>query len=391
MKKLIEKLISIWFSMLGHLPKKNIVYFESFHGKQFSDNPKAIYDYLKEENTTLELVWGVTAGYEETFKEKKVPHVRRFSLHWFFMMPRAKFWVINTRTPLWLTKSKKTTYIQTWHGTPLKRIGTDIEEVNIPGYTKESYDKEFLAESKRWDYLTTSSRYTTTHFKQAFGYSGKIIEKGFPRNDQLVNLKQNNDKADDLRAILGISLDKKIVLYAPTWRETDNKTSEGYEFNIDFPYTNFLKQFSDEMVLLVRMHYLVAQTLDFSSWPTDQVIDVSTGYDMSDLLLISDVLITDYSSCLFDFSLTNRAMLFFMPDSTQYEEDIRGFYLPIQSLLPGPTIKEPDALIEQLKQLDDIVVDKQYEEFKQIFCDHETGKSAQAVAEIIKKEMSETR
>lgn len=385
MKKIIETLISIWFRLLGYLPKKNIVYFESFHGKQFSDNPKAIYDYLKKDDTTLELVWGVTTGYEEIFRDKKIPHVRRFSLRWFFVMPRAKFWVINTRTPLWLVKNRRTTYIQTWHGTPLKRIGVDIEEVNIPGYTKESYDKEFLAESSRWDYLTTSSDYTTSHFKEAFGYKGKLVKKGFPRNDQLVSNMQHHDKMDKIKASLGIDPHKKIVLYAPTWRETDRKTSDGYQFSIDFPYEEIIKQFSDDMVLLVRMHYLVAKNVAFDSWPKNQVIDVSTGYDMSDLLLISDVLITDYSSCLFDFSLMNRPMLFFMPDSTQYETAIRGFYLPIQTLLPGPIVKEPDELINQLTQLDEFKVDTQYEAFKEMFCNDETGQSAQAIAEIIKK------
>ncbi|MGX6970531.1 CDP-glycerol glycerophosphotransferase family protein [Vagococcus bubulae] len=389
MKKIIETVISIWFKLLGQLPKKNLVYFESFHGKQFSDNPKAIYDYLKKEDTTLELVWGVTRGYEETFIEKKVPYISRFSLRWFFVMPRAKYWVINTRTPLWLSKNKHTTYIQTWHGTPLKRIGVDIEEVNIPGYTKESYDQEFLEESKRWDYLTSSSDYTTQHFNQAFGYTGQMISKGFPRNDQLVNREQYKEKIGKLRASLGIKTDKKIILYAPTWRETDHKTADGYEFSIDFPYEEFLKTCGEEMVLLVRMHYLVAQTLDTSTWPKDKLIDVSLGYDMSDLLLMSDVLITDYSSCMFDFSLTNRPMLFFMPDSTQYEEDIRGFYQPIQSLLPGPVIKEQHKVIEQLQNLDTLDYEKEYQQFKQTFCNNETGTSAQVVAEIIKKEMSE--
>lgn len=389
MKKIIETVISIWFKLLGKLPKKNLVYFESFHGKQFSDNPKAVYDYLKKEDATLELVWGVTRGYEETFIKQKVPYISRFSLHWFFVMPRAKFWVINTRTPLWLSKDNQTIYIQTWHGTPLKRIGVDIEEVNIPGYTKESYDQEFLQESKRWNYLTSSSDYTTEHFKQAFGFTGEMITKGFPRNDQLVNRKSHESKIMEMKRQLGIDNDKKIILYAPTWRETDHKTANGYEFSIEFPYDNFIETCGEDMILLVRMHYLVAQTLDTSKWPKDKLIDVSVGYDMSDLLLVSDVLITDYSSCMFDFSLTNRPMLFFMPDSTQYEQDIRGFYQPIQSLLPGPIIKEPDKLIEQLKNLGTIDYNKQYETFKQMFCNKETGTSAQSIMKIIKKEMSE--
>jgi len=384
MKKLVETMIAFWFKLLGLLPKKNIVYFESFHGKQFSDNPKAIYEYLTANKTSLKLVWGVTKGYEGIFQKEKIPHIQRFSLRWFFVMPRAKYWVINTRTPLWLSKTDTTTYIQTWHGTPLKRIGMDIEAVNIPGYTKESYDAEFLKESARWDYLVSSSTYTTKHFKKAFGFKGTMIEKGFPRNDQLVQKNNQKQKINELKEKLGITSNQQVVLYAPTWRETDHKTSSGYEFSIDFPYNEFVNELSPNMVLLVRMHYLVAQTFDFSQWEND-IINVSVGFDMSDLMLISDILITDYSSCMFDFSLTNRPMLFYVPDAREYEDDIRGFYEPINSLLPGPIVETPRDLLQALKQIELKTDEQKYQQFKEMFCNDETGYSAQAVAKIIEK------
>lgn len=384
MKNFREKIIAFWFKFLGLFPKKNIVYFESFHGKQFSDNPKAIFDYLNENETSLKLVWGATKGYEDVFKNQNIPHIQRFSLRWFFVMPRAKYWVINTRTPLWLAKSKGTTYIQTWHGTPLKRIGIDIEEVNIPGYTKKSYDAEFLKETKRWDYLLSSSDYTTEKFKEAFDFKGTIIEKGFPRNDQLINKEKHQKTINRLRTALGIKNHQRIVLYAPTWRETDKKTSDGYEFSIEFPYEEFVKEFPADVVLLVRMHYLVAKDIDFSKWE-NKIINVSEGFDMSDLLLISDCLITDYSSCMFDFSLTNLPMIFYMPDIRQYEEDIRGFYQPIEKLLPGPIIETPNVLIESLRHFDHEQFEDKYREFKQIFCDKETGHASESVAKIIEK------
>ena len=382
MKNFREKIIAFWFKCLGSLPKKNIVYFESFHGKQFSDNPKAIFDYLNENDPSLKLVWGATKGYEEIFQKENIPYVQRFSLRWFFVMPRAKYWVINTRTPLWLTKTEETTYIQTWHGTPLKRIGIDIEEVNIPGYTKESYDEEFLKETKRWDCLLSSSDYTTDIFKQSFGFCGNIIDKGFPRNDQLVFRDKKQLRINQMRTALGIKHHQKIVLYAPTWRETDAQSSEGYEFNIEFPYEEFVKQFNTDVVLLVRMHYLVSNDLDFSKYE-GSIINVSEGYDMSDLLLIADCLITDYSSCMFDFSLTNRPMIFYVPDAKQYEEDIRGFYQPIDKMLPGPIVQSPNLLIEALKHFDREQYEEKYQEFKETFCNRETGYSANVVVEKI--------
>ena len=170
MKALVEKFIGIIFKGIGLFHSSKTIYFESFHGTQFSDNPKAIYEWMKQEYPEYHLVWGVNKGQEKPFRDEKVSYVLRFSIKWFLTMPRAAVWVINTRTPLWLTKNKKTTYLQTWHGTPLKKIGQDIETVNIPGYTKESYDNSFSEESKRWDYLVSPNPYSTEIFKRAFAY-----------------------------------------------------------------------------------------------------------------------------------------------------------------------------------------------------------------------------
>lgn len=186
MKALVEKFIGIIFKGIGLFHSSKTIYFESFHGTQFSDNPKAIYEWMKQEYPEYHLVWGVNKGQEKPFRDEKVSYVLRFSIKWFLTMPRAAVWVINTRTPLWLTKNKKTTYLQTWHGTPLKKIGQDIEIVNIPGYTKESYDNSFSEESKRWDYLVSPNPYSTEIFKRAFAYQGPVLETGYPRNDLLV-------------------------------------------------------------------------------------------------------------------------------------------------------------------------------------------------------------
>ena len=143
MKKLVKGLVKQVFKGIGLFHSDKIIYFESFHGNQYSDNPRAIYEWMKEHQPEYELVWGVNKGKEQPFHEASVPFVHRFSIQWFLKMPRAKAWIINTRTPLWLAKSSQTKYVQTWHGTPFKKIGRDIPQVNIPGYPKESYDTSF--------------------------------------------------------------------------------------------------------------------------------------------------------------------------------------------------------------------------------------------------------
>lgn len=387
MRQLMEIISRTIFWLVGRTHDEKLIYFESFHGKQYSDNPKALYVYLKEYYPEYTLVWGVTKGHEKPFLDEKVSYVSRFSFKWFLTMPRAKMWVINTRTPSWLPKSPKTTYLQTWHGTPLKTIGIDIPDVKIPGYTKESYTKEFREESKRWDYLVSPSDYATGIFKQAFAYKGEVLSSGYPRNDALLHQDALKNKA--LKEELGIDPDKKVILYAPTWRETEQRVNGQYQFTTTFPFNEISEQFQEDMVLLVRMHYLVAESL--GNRLSSKVINVSTGYDMTDILSISDTLITDYSSSMFDYVLTDKPVIFYIPDKREYETELRGFYFPLGEHLPGPMVTNPRDLLTTLARFNrhpDRIKTNNYEAFKNRFTQYDTGKAAQQVIDqvLIKRE-----
>src|SRR5690625_1328336 len=134
LQRLLFKTYKIAFRIFSYLPKhEKTIIFESFHGKQYSDNPRAIYEYIKEHYPEYNLVWSADRRYTSLFEEKNVNYVTRLSLKWLLIMPRAKYWVINARLPLWIPKQKSTVYLQTWHGTPLKRLGVDIPEVHMPG------------------------------------------------------------------------------------------------------------------------------------------------------------------------------------------------------------------------------------------------------------------
>lgn len=385
MKKIIEKIIQQLFKGIGFFHSDKIIYFESFHGNQYSDNPKAIYEWMTENHPEYNYIWGVSKGHEESFLKEKVPYVVRFSIKWFLTMPRARAWVINTRTPLWLTKNKKTMYIQTWHGTPLKKIGQDIPNVNIPGYTKASYDAEFSAESKRWDYLVSPNSYSSEIFKHAFDYKGPVLEVGYPRNDLLVRASHSSDAKLAIMAKLNISNVKRVILYAPTWRETAERKNGNYTFDTAFPFDEISQTLSENTILLVRMHYLVAQQFDFSAYE-EQMKDVSVGFDMSELLAISDLLITDYSSCLFDFAITNKPMLFYIPDQEEYEKEMRGFYFPMENEMPGELVKNQKSLIEKLEKWQEkpeTLKTTNYVSFKRTFTELEKNQAAQKVGERI--------
>ncbi len=385
MKVFVESIIKQLFKWIGVFHNEKIIYFESFHGTQYSDNPRAVYEWMKDKYPDYTLVWGVSKGSEKPFRKEKVSYVSRFSFKWFMTMPRARAWVINTRTPLWLFKNKKTKYIQTWHGTPLKKIGRDISNVNIPGYTKETYDQSFSEESKRWDYLVSPNSYCTGVFKQAFDYSGEMIEAGYPRNDILVRKRNDASINLDLRLKQQLPSDKKLILYAPTWRETETREQGKYAFSTEFPFEEIVKQVGEEAILLVRMHYLVAQQFDFSRYK-DKVINVSVGYDMSELLAVADLLITDYSSCFFDYAITDQPMLFFIPDQASYEKEMRGFYFPMEGNVPGKLVRTKEELLSELndwKLNPTSIKVKNYQQFRKKFTKLETNQAAEKVSNVI--------
>ncbi|MDT3161271.1 teichoic acid glycerol-phosphate transferase TarF [Staphylococcus aureus] len=383
-KKLIEHSIYTTFKLLSKLPNKNLIYFESFHGKQYSDNPKALYEYLTE-HSDAQLIWGVKKGYEHIFQQHNVPYVTKFSMKWFLAMPRAKAWMINTRAPDWLYKSPRTTYLQTWHGTPLKKIGLDISNVKMLGTNTQNYQDGFKKESQRWDYLVSPNPYSTSIFQHAFHVSrDKILETGYPRNDKLSHKRNDTEYINGIKTRLNIPLDKKVIMYAPTWRDDEAIREGSYQFNVNFDIEALRQALDDDYVILLRMHYLVVTRIDEHD---DFVKDVSDYEDISDLYLISDALVTDYSSVMFDFGVLKRPQIFYAYDLDKYGDELRGFYMDYKKELPGPIVENQTALIDALKQIDETA--NEYIEartvFYQKFCSLEDGYASQRICQTIFK------
>lgn len=344
-----RKLSKGFFILVSLLPpQKKLVVFESFSGKQYSCNPKAMYEYMDEHKKEYELLWSVNKQSKSTFDEAGIPYVERLSLKWFFKMARAAYWVTNSRMPSWVPKPKHTTYIQTWHGTPLKRLVADMEEVHMPGTDREKYIAGFHEEAKNWDYLLSPNKYSTEIFQRAFNYDGEIIEKGYPRNDDLT--KRNN--ATDILALklkYKVPDDKKVILYAPTWRDHEYYGPGKYKFKLQLDLNLMKKELGEEYVIILRMHSFVAEHFDLEAY-RGFVFDYSTGVDITELYLISDVLITDYSSVFFDYAILKRPMLFFTYDIELYRGRIRGFYFDLEKEAPGPLVMNTQQIIEELKK-----------------------------------------
>lgn len=331
------------------LPKNDkLIIFESFLGKQYSDNPRAIYEYLSYYYPHLKLYWSADKNYVNSFEGFNILYVKRFSIKWLFLMTRAKYWVSNSRLPLWIPKPNKTIYLQTWHGTPLKKLATDMTEVHMPGTTTEKYKKNFVSESNKWDYLISPNEYSTTIFKRAFQFNKTIIESGYPRNDFLIN-HNHDDEIIAIKRKLSLPIEKKIILYAPTWRDDDFKKVGRYNFNLPFDLKKMVNELGNDYIIVLRLHYLVAEQIDLSKYP-NFIIDYSYHEDIRDLYLIADLLITDYSSVFFDYANLKRPMIFYVHDIENYRDNLRGFYFDFEKNAPGPLVKTTDNLIQAIKE-----------------------------------------
>lgn len=388
--KLLKEVYKLIFAIIGLLPtKKNLVMFESFHGKQFSDSPRAIYEYMQTHNLDYHLYWSVDRRHMHIFKDKDVKYVRRFSLKWLLLMTSAKYWITNSRLPLWIPKPKNTIYVQTWHGTPLKRLAADMEEVHMPGTNTEKYKENFLKESSKWDYLVSPNAYSTEIFTRAFNFKKQLIESGYPRNDILYT--DNNEAAiNKIKSKLQLPLDKKIILYAPTWRDNQFYSKGKYKFNLELDLEKMKNELGDEYIVILRMHYLVAENLDLAAF-SEFAYDFSYHEDIRELYLISDLLITDYSSVFFDFANLQRPMIFFVYDIEEYRDNLRGFYFDFEKEAPGLLTKSTDEIIAEVKRLDceGFTPTTEIEAFYEKFCYLEKGESTKRVVEEIFKERTE--
>ncbi len=363
-----------------------MIVFDSFMGRQYSDSPKAIYEYMlnKQEYEGYRFVWVAKRGEKRYFpKNNRTKIVEYNSNAYKKVYAEAKYWISNSRLPEYLSKKRGQVYIQTWHGTPFKKLGFDIEVKggNAMNTVKDIRHK-YVSDSKRYDYLISSSDFCTKHFASIFHLEkrAEIIKTlGSPRCDKIG--KVGKEEIEKNKNALNLPKNKKIVLYAPTWRDDQHKSGVGYTFENELDFEKIQKRFGDKIVILFRAHYFIANSFDFERYK-DFVFDMSDYPDINDLYNISDVLITDYSSVMFDFAALKRPMFFYMYDLKKYKNKLRDFYFSL-SELPGPISTDMDELVkdigEYLAGKDDFRVLEKYEKFNKKFNKLSDGKATERV------------
>ncbi|MET9496358.1 CDP-glycerol glycerophosphotransferase family protein [Streptomyces sp. NPDC006552] len=357
------------------LPRRDAVLYVSFDGRQYSDSPRAIHTELEARGVPLEHLWAVRDQQVEL--PPGATPVALWSAAWHEALARSRYIVTNTHLPAWFERAEGQYVVQTWHGTPLKRIGRDL-------LGSASADAQYIAtlpdRAAQWSLLLSPNSFATPVLRGAFGYTGSVLAGGYPRNDVL-HAPDRDKHATAVRERLGIPEGKRVILYAPTWRENQPRRSDRYGLDLQLDLAAARAALADDHVLLVRRHYLVGGAVP----ACDFVRDVTRYPDAADLLLIADVLVTDYSSMMFDFAQTGRPMLFHTYDLDHYRDTLRGFYFDFTAQAPGPLLRSSDEVIAALLDPDAAVAGHReaYARFREAFCDLDDGSAAAQVADAM--------
>lgn len=357
-------------------PDPGVVFFESWHGR-FADSPRAIFEELRRRGFDGRCVWAIRG-------EAGVPGavcVEPGSWSYLRWLGQAGTVIANNHMPGYFRPRSGARYLQTWHGIPLKRIAFEIPK---PTFRDEplyrillfNYMRSVRADIASWTWLLSPNAFSSEVFRRAFDYQGEILELGYPRVDPLL--------ADDAEATrqatrerLGASPSTKVILYAPTFRDRT------YSFELPIELQTLERELGNDWLLLVRAHQTLADRVRLPSSPF--IRNVTDEPDIFALYLAADVLVTDYSSVMFDFALTGKPMAFYTYDIEKYRDELRGFYFDFESRAPGPLCRTTEELAAALSDLERLRTEygERYRAFSDDFCYLDDGKASRRVVDAL--------
>jgi CDP-glycerol glycerophosphotransferase len=355
-------------------PREAVLY-DCFGGREYSDSPRRIHEELVRRAAALEHLWVVRDG---AFRVPDTARaVRELSEEYYEAYARSRYVVANDHWPRWSARRPEQTWLQTWHGAPLKRHGLELAE--RPRAVRE-YRQIVAQASENWHYLVSPAPFATPILERAFPAGVQVIETGLPRTDVL--LRPDRERlAEDVKRRLGLPTDSRVVLYAPTYRDHLQRR-DGYRLGPLLDLADLRAALGDDHVLLFRKHRLAVGTLPAEA---DGVLDVSAFPDATELLLAVDVLVTDYSSAIFDFATLKRPMIFFTPDLEAYRDEIRGFSIDFESDAPGPLLKTTGEVIDALRHPNRLRADfkQRHERFLETYCPLNDGHATSRVVDHV--------
>ena len=378
-KKILYEIIKIICISIRLFPiKKNKIIFWNTDFKKYGCNPKYLTEYLLQQQEKYEIIW-VFSHKNNINIPSNVKKINFYSLRYLYELHTSKIIITNSRIrkDFYFFKRKSQIYIQTWHSSlRLKKIEKDAEST-----LNKDYIKDAKIDSKKCDYLISASKKSTEIFRNAFWYNGEILETGTPRGDFLIN----NSEAikSKIKKSMKISEEKRILLYAPTFRNNEKKDT--YSFDFDKIIQTLQKKYKKEWVIFYRLHPNIIKK---DCIIHKSVYDVSSYNDMQELIISSDILVTDYSSTMFDAALIKKPCFLLVRDLEEYLKNERKFYFNITEL-PFEIAKSSKELEEKFEQFNF----KEYKEkclkFLENIKMYEDGNANFRIYQLIKKIVKE--
>ncbi len=336
-----------WIICRAFPVKTNKIVFQSYYGRGYSDNPKYIAEELRKCGKDINFVW-VTNGREDPVVPEDFKVVRFRGFRYIYEMSTAKIWVDNSRKE-YCMKKKNQHYMQTWHGGfTLKKVERAVESELDANYVKQA-----KRDASQTDVMLSNCNALTKVYREDFWYSGEILQQGLPRNDRLFNF--SDKEVGQIRNNLGIDNDVRLLLYAPTFRK--KLGLEAYSIDYERCCKALEKRFGGSWKIMLRLHPNIFAKADNINFDSRYVVNASHYPDIQDLYIISEFLITDYSSVIFDFALLKRRALFYADDISNYMDD-RGFYFSLFDF-PFKVCQNNEELEERILNFDD---EKYFEE-----------------------------
>ena len=314
-----------------------LIMFNSFAGRKFDDSPYALFEAMKKDERfkDYKLVWAFHNP--DQYDVKGAEKIKTDTPEYFKTALKARVWITNSSFERGLHfKNKNTFYFNTWHGTPIKKMGNDIEN-----------NQSFGEKGKNsTDIMTAQSDFEIDVFSRMFGIpKNHFLKCGLPRNDILCSYDES--LRNELRGQLGIKDNQKVILYCPTFREFEKDNNNNVVLKPPIHLDQWKKELGNEYVLFFRAHYEVAKAMDIKD---DSFVRNMTDYpSLNELMIASDFLISDYSSVLIDYSIMDKPMLHFTYDYDKYSS-LRGMYFDIRDFINGSDNEE--QLISLIKDLD---------------------------------------
>lgn len=358
-------------------PLRDAVVYASFDGRQCSDSPLAVYRELVRRGAPVEHLWVVQDGRCEA--PGGVTVLREGSREHHEALATARWVVANDHFPAWFTRREDQVCLQTWHGVPLKRLGLEVPEFR---QTNRGFQRRWNQQSTNWQYVVSPDPVSTPILRRAYAIEGEILETGLPRDDVLA-APGREERAAAVRRRLGLPEGAPVALYAPTYRDhvVDRRGLHPLDLQLDVERVR--AALGPDAVLLFRRHHDVVGPVPED--PDGRVRDVSGYRDATELLLAADVLITDYSSILFDFAITGRPMLFHAHDLEAYAEEIRGFSIDFAATVPGPVLRTSEEVAAAIADLDAVRAAHaaRYAAFQATFCALADGRATERVVDRV--------